>query len=95
MNNAGARCGVTATAICSLERVRAGHCDNIQRRITRAKRSMRKSVLLLLVAALLPACGLKGPLYLPAQKPAANPPAAAAPAPGVQPDDKQNPAKSP
>ncbi|MEK7231117.1 MAG: lipoprotein [Pseudomonadota bacterium] len=56
---------------------------------------MRKSVLLLLVAASLPACGLKGPLYLPAPKPAASPPAAAVPAPGTQPADKQNPAKSP
>jgi len=73
--------------------VRAGHYANIQRRITRAKRTMRKSVLLLIAAALLPACGLKGPLYLPAQKPAATPPAAAAPAPGTQRDDKQNPAK--
>ena len=54
---------------------------------------MRKTVLLLLAAALLPACGLKGPLYLPAQKPAAKPPAAAAPAAVAQPDDKQNPAK--
>jgi predicted small lipoprotein YifL len=53
---------------------------------------MHKSVLLLLLAALLPACGLKGPLYLPAQKPAANPPATAAPASGTQPDDKANPA---
>ena len=53
---------------------------------------MRKSVLLLLLAALLPACGLKGPLYLPEQKPAANPPAAPAPAPATQPDDKKNPA---
>lgn len=54
---------------------------------------MRKPVLLLLASTLLPACGLKGPLYLPAQKPAASPPAAAATAPGTQPDDKQNPAK--
>ncbi len=54
---------------------------------------MRKFVLLLFAAALLPACGLKAPLYLPSQKPAANPPAAAAPAPGTQPDDKQNKAK--
>jgi len=54
---------------------------------------MRKTVLLLLAAALLPACGLKGPLYLPAQKPAASSPAATAPAPGTQPDDKQNPAR--
>jgi len=54
---------------------------------------MRKFVLLLLASALLPACGLKGPLYLPAQKPAAHPPASAAPAPGTQSDDKQNPAK--
>lgn len=52
---------------------------------------MRKTVPLLLLAALLPACGLKGPLYLPAQKPAANPPAAA-PASAAQPDNKKSPA---
>ena len=52
---------------------------------------MRKSVPLLLASLLLPACGLKGPLYLPEQKPAADPPAAAAPAPAAQPDDKKNP----
>jgi len=52
---------------------------------------MRKSVLLLLATALLPACGLKGPLYIPEQKPAAAPPAAA-PAPAAQPDDKKTPA---
>jgi predicted small lipoprotein YifL len=72
-----------ATATC---------CANIQRRITRDKISMRKSVLLLLAIALLPACGLKGPLYLPAQKPTASPPAAAVPASGTQPDDKTKPA---
>ena len=54
---------------------------------------MRKFVLLLFAAALLPACGLKAPLYLPSQKPAATPPDAAAPATGTQPDDKQNKAK--
>jgi predicted small lipoprotein YifL len=53
---------------------------------------MHKSVLLLLLAALLPACGLKGPLYLPAQKPVATPSATAAPASGTQPDDKEKPA---
>ena len=53
---------------------------------------MRKSVLLLLASAVLPACGLRGPLYLPEQKPAANPPAAAAPASGTQSDDKKAPA---
>ncbi len=52
---------------------------------------MRKSVLLLVLAAGLPACGLKGPLYLPEPKPAASPPAAA-PAPGTQSDDKKTPA---
>ena len=57
---------------------------------------MRNIVLSLLLAALLPACGLKGPLYVPEQKPAANPSAAAAPAPGAQADDKKTPAsKSP
>ena len=50
---------------------------------------MRKSVLLLILAAGLPACGLKGPLYLPEQKPAAKPPADTAPASGTQPDDKK------
>ncbi|HEV2008296.1 MAG TPA: lipoprotein [Burkholderiales bacterium] len=40
---------------------------------------MRKFVMLLLLVAILPACGLKGPLYLPGPKPAAKPPAAAAP----------------
>jgi len=43
---------------------------------------MRKIVSLLVLAALLSACGLKGPLYLPPdKKPAAKPPAAGAPAP--------------
>lgn len=53
---------------------------------------MRKIVLPLLLAALLPACGLKGPLYLSDQKPAANPPAAGAPTPGEQADDRKTPA---
>ena len=48
---------------------------------------MRKSVLLLILAALLQACGLKGPLYLPEKKPAAAPPAAA----DVPADTKKNP----
>ena len=51
---------------------------------------MRESVLLLILAALLTSCGLKGPLYLPQQKPAANPPAAE-PAANPQADDKKNP----
>ena len=51
---------------------------------------MRKSVLLLLAMLLLASCGLKGPLYLPQQKPAANPPAAE-PAANPQADDKKNP----
>ncbi|MBI4190621.1 MAG: lipoprotein [Betaproteobacteria bacterium] len=50
---------------------------------------MRKSVLLLILAAGLPACGLKGPLYLPEQKPAAKPPADTVPASGTQPDNKK------
>jgi predicted small lipoprotein YifL len=53
---------------------------------------MRKSILLLSAIVLLSACGLKGPLYLPSQKPAASPPAAAVPASGTRPDDKTNPA---
>ena len=51
---------------------------------------MRESVLLLILAMLLASCGLKGPLYLPQQKPAANPPAAE-PAANPQADDKKNP----
>jgi predicted small lipoprotein YifL len=47
---------------------------------------MRNSVLLLLLTMLLPACGLKGPLYLPGSKPVAKPPAAAPAA------DKKEPA---
>lgn len=53
-----------------------------------ARRSfMRNSVLLLSLAVALSACGLKGPLYLPKDKPGAAPPAAAAPA-----DEKKAPA---
>jgi predicted small lipoprotein YifL len=53
---------------------------------------MRKFVVLLLLVAMLPACGLKGPLYLPGPKPAAKPPAAAAPAPDSRSDDTNTPA---
>jgi predicted small lipoprotein YifL len=38
---------------------------------------MRKSLLLLTLASMLAACGLKGPLFLPQPKPAATPPAPA------------------
>jgi predicted small lipoprotein YifL len=58
----------------------------------RNKISMSKSVLLLLATAVLAACGLKGPLFLPAQKPEASPAAAAVPASGAQPDDTTKPA---
>jgi predicted small lipoprotein YifL len=83
MRNDGARCAA---------RVNATWYANIRRRITRDKISVRKSNLLLLAMALLPACGLKGPLYIPAQKPAAGPPAAAAPASVPQPEAKTTPA---
>ena len=55
---------------------------------------MRKYVFVLplLLAALLPACGLKGPLYLPGQKPAPDPSAVVAPPPATPADDKKNPA---
>ena len=49
---------------------------------------MRKPLLLLILVAMLTACGLKGPLYLP--NPAAAPPAAAT-TPGKQADEKKNP----
>ena len=51
---------------------------------------MRKSVPLLVLAALLPACGLKGPLNLPPQKPAAGAPAPAAQAADAPADEKKN-----
>jgi predicted small lipoprotein YifL len=58
---------------------------------------MRKFVVILLLAAMLPACGLKGPLYLPAPKPVAKPPAAAAPAPtpALVPDSRSDDTNTP
>jgi predicted small lipoprotein YifL len=50
------------------------------RRALRAN-TMRKIVVLLVLVAMLPACGLKGPLYLSPPKPAAKPPAAPHPRP--------------
>jgi len=38
---------------------------------------MRNLLIVLTLTGLLSACGLKGPLYLPGQKPGATPPAAA------------------
>ncbi len=60
--------------------------------------TMHKIVVLLVLVAMLPACGLKGPLYLSTSKPAAKPPAAAAPAsapapapaPAVVPDSRSD-----
>jgi len=51
---------------------------------------MRKFLLLLILASMLAACGLKGPLYLPEPKPAAAPPAAAT-TPDTPADDKKAP----
>jgi predicted small lipoprotein YifL len=56
---------------------------------------MRKFVVLLLLVAMLPACGLKGPLYLPGPKPEAKPPAAAAPAPAPAPDSRSDDTNTP
>ena len=81
MKNGARHCAATVTATCWR--------DNIPGRITR-KNIMRRSVSLLLLALLLQACGLKGPLYLPQQKPAAKPPAAE-PAPDPPADDRKNP----
>ena len=53
---------------------------------------MRKSIALLMLAALLPACGQKGPLYLPPPKPAAGLPTGPAPSSNALADDKKNPA---
>ena len=52
---------------------------------------MRKSLLLLILASTLAACGLKGPLYLPQPKPAAALPPAAATTPDTPTDDKKTP----
>lgn len=46
-------------------------------RIRSPKKFMRNLLIVLSVTGLLSACGLKGPLYLPNQKPGATPPAAA------------------
>jgi len=51
---------------------------------------MRRSLLLLVLALTLAACGLKGPLYPPPPKPAVAPPAAA-PVPDTPVDDKKAP----
>ncbi len=47
---------------------------------------MRTSIALLALAGMLAGCGLKGPLYLPQQKPSAVP-VPVSPAPGVPLDD--------
>jgi predicted small lipoprotein YifL len=51
---------------------------------------MHKPILLLILASILAACGLKGPLYIPPPKPAAAPPAAKV-VPPPQTDDKKAP----
>jgi predicted small lipoprotein YifL len=51
---------------------------------------MRKLLLLLILATTLAACGLKGPLYIPAPKPAAAPPAAVATPPAPADNDKNS-----
>ena len=69
----------------------------IQPRHLRTLKTLREFILLLLLSALLPACGLKGPLYLPAQAPAVQPPAATN-AGNTPADDKKSvpaPVKSP
>ena len=57
-------------------------------RIRSLKIFMRNLLIVLSVTALLSACGLKGPLYLPSQKPVATPPAAA---PAGDADTKKSP----
>ena len=47
---------------------------------------MRNLFVILSITCLLSACGLKGPLYLPGQKPDAKPPASA---PAAQTDEKK------
>ncbi len=51
---------------------------------------MSRSLLVLLVAALLTACGQKGPLYMPAKPPAAAATAPAAPADDVSTQEKKD-----
>jgi predicted small lipoprotein YifL len=67
----------------------AFHCVSDSKRITR-KKIMHKPILLLILASILAACGLKGPLYIPPPKPAAAPPAAKV-VPPPQTDDKKAP----
>ena len=57
-------------------------------RIGSRKMFMRKILILLSLTGLLSACGLKGPLYLPGQKPGATPPATA---PAADTDAKKSP----
>lgn len=52
---------------------------------------MRNLLIALSIACFLSACGLKGPLYLPNQKPAAQPPAANAPADEKKPSGTASP----
>jgi len=52
---------------------------------------MRNVIFLMSAVTLLSACGMKGPLYLPPQEPAAkSPPASAAPAAGTASDAKKD-----
>jgi predicted small lipoprotein YifL len=64
-------------------------------RLGSRQKFMRYPALLLSIACLLSACGLKGPLYLPEQKPGAKPPANTVPAINAgsasAPDDKKSP----
>ena len=52
---------------------------------------MRRLIPLLVLVVTLPACGLKGPLYLPQQKPAAKPPASSAATPDTPAPDAPGP----
>jgi predicted small lipoprotein YifL len=54
---------------------------------------MRNFILMFIAATLMAGCGLKGPLYLPSDKPAAtppSPPSATRPVPSAQTEDRQN-----
>jgi len=68
-----------------------GRYVNIDARTARRQKSMRRLIPLLVLVNSLSACGLKGPLYLPQQKPAAKPPASGASAPETQAPDAPGP----
>ena len=61
-------------------------CATIDRSLRTSKFIMRR-IFFLLLAVMLAGCGQKGPLYMPADKPAAKPPVVPPPPPRTQPEN--------